>query len=605
MKNFKKLLSTTMAVALAIGSMTMSVSAAPAKVFDFTITNPYASVNWATYVHYKSALHSHSTDSDGAQTKARMIEEHYTMGYDIFAPADHDVLTRDFTSTARTFAAFRDGTNDGRGNIDAARVAEIATGVGRYGRGMIGVPDSNEHSRTEHINGFFAPLLIENATVLNGRGANAPGRMLETVRLIEEAGGISHINHSGRFTGGADSNFVTGEAASNNPVHIKTHVDIFMEFPSCVGMEIVNRLDNESRSDRILWDNILMQTMPYGRNVWGFSNDDSHSVGEVGWNYNMHIMPELSTEAFRKSMETGTFFAVAPVARREGINAIDRNGNAMRSGGGNAATEYLRESADNPFPKVTNIVAGDNRITITAKDYDAIEWIADGKIIATGNTLNLLNHVDEINSYVRAQVKSDAAIVFTQPFGIQGAAAAISLVTPSGMVKKGDYINIGTTFNKTVESNASVLHYTFDAAMFDYANFTPAAGVTVLNTEFSAGYATITVMVDGYSTLGYGELMLRVRDDLNQSDYKIELLANLAIRLDSGIKEIQSFATSGNLVGTPVPGTFSLIDLSDIIDAFGIDSTHAEWIAKYRFWDFTNSGVINIANIVYVAQRVK
>jgi len=351
-----------------------------------------------------------------------MVERHYALGYDIYAPADHDVLNRDFTDTARTYAAFVNGANDGLGNMTAGRVVEISAGVGRSGSGMIGVTDSNEHSRTEHINGFFAPLLIENANALNGRGANTPGRMLETVRLIEEAGGISHINHSGRFTGGSNSNLTTGAAGSNNSTHVKTHVDIFLEYASCVGMEIINRLDNESRSDRILWDNILKATAPNGRLVWGFSNDDSHSTSEVGWNYNMHIMPELSLEAFRESMETGTFFAVAPVARREGVNPTDRSGAAMRSGGGNAATEYLRETADNPYPRITNIEVIGNTISITANDFDVIEWIADGVIIATGNEIDLNDYSDKINSYIRAQVKSTSAIVFVQPFGISEAA---------------------------------------------------------------------------------------------------------------------------------------------------------------------------------------
>lgn len=57
----------------------------------------------------------------------------------------------------------------------------------------------------------------------------------------------------------------------------------------------------------------------------------------------------------------------------------------------------------------------DNAITISGADYDTIEWIADGEVIATGKTLDLNDHEEEIGSYVRAQLKSDTGIAFTQP----------------------------------------------------------------------------------------------------------------------------------------------------------------------------------------------
>jgi hypothetical protein len=49
-----------------------------------------------------------------------------------------------------------------------------------------------------------------------------------------------------------------------------------------------------------------------------------------------------------------------------------------------------------------------------------IEWIADGKKIAAGNTLDISANSAQINSYVRAQLKSSTGIAYTQPFGIYG-----------------------------------------------------------------------------------------------------------------------------------------------------------------------------------------
>ena len=180
-------------------------------------------------------------------------------------------------------------------------------------------------------------------------------------------------------------------------------------------MEIMNRLDNETRSDRILWDNILMQTMPKGKSVWGFSNDDSHGVNETGFNYTVMLLPELTVDATRKSLETGAFYAVARVDRRLEVNHLNRDGVVMRSGG-NAEVAYLY--TEMTAPSISNIVVNASTITIEGTDYDYIGWVADGLEIARGNTINLSDHSDQVNSYIRAHVVGSGGVAYTQPFGI-------------------------------------------------------------------------------------------------------------------------------------------------------------------------------------------
>jgi len=258
--------------------------------------------------------------------------------------------------------------------------------------------------------------------------------MADTIAAVEAAGGITHINHPGRYTGGANSNLATGAAASNNPVNIQKYVDLFSAYPSLVGMEIINKVDNESRSERILWDNILKEMMPQGRFVWGFSNDDTHSLNATGYAWNVMLMPALNQTETRKAMENGSFYAVSRVDRREGINATLPNGSSM-PGDGNASSLYLLEQTT---PSITNIVVNhaEGVITIEGKFYNEIEWIADGEKIATGSTINLNDYQGVINSYVRAHVKSDTGIAFTQPFGVEIAAVTLVDATPSASVKK-------------------------------------------------------------------------------------------------------------------------------------------------------------------------
>lgn len=362
--------------------------------YTYDIINPYENVDWNTYGQYKANFHAHSSNSDGGQLTKDMVEDHYTKGYDILAMTDHNYLTKSWDKTAR-------------GAIALERKIEVEAGAGRNGKGMIGIDNTNEHSHSDHINSFFA----------NYNSASGE-TMADTIQSVEELGGITHINHPGRYTGGSKGGR-KGREASSNPDTVKKYVDLFNSYKSCLGMEIVNKLDNVSRSDRILWDNILKEMMPSGRFVWGFANDDSHSLNATGYAWNVMLMPSLSQSEARSSMETGSFYAVSCVSRPDGINTSLPNGDSM-PGSGRSSTLYLLEQST---PSISNIAVSQTddttSISISGADYDLIEWIADGIVIATGNTLHINDYQDGINSYVRAQLKSETGIAFTQPFGIK------------------------------------------------------------------------------------------------------------------------------------------------------------------------------------------
>jgi|GEM_PF-2874008 len=340
----------------------------------YAIVSPYRGIDWRNYGQYKAALHSHTTRSDGAHTLARMIEEHYAQGFDILAITDHDIVNRDWVSGF---------VNPWRPNaidepLTPARYDEIRRGVGRNGRGMLRIPYANEQSLTDpcHLNTFFADFNNERWSTLRGNIAHT-----------QNIGGLSHINHPGR----TNANAIT-------PAIVSKYAGLFLEFHSCVGMEIVNQRDRHP-NDRALWDNILMQTVPQGRFVWGFSNDDSHSIYHVGYSFNMFVMPENNLENFRSAMVSGGFYAVARVARTELGNNFTGTG---------------------PVPRITNIEVDDNvlSITIDAQNFTRIVWIADGIEIAQGRTLRISDHMDRIGYYVRANIIGPGGIAFTQPFGI-------------------------------------------------------------------------------------------------------------------------------------------------------------------------------------------
>ena len=396
-------------IGIFVGIFTTAVPVKAQTPKQYTIANPYANVDWATFGQYKAAYHTHSTNSDGANTRAAMIEDHYAKGYDILNMADHNFVTTTWDEPGYGRGA---GQNDpGIGILSSERRVSIEAGVGRNGRKMIGIPFGNEQSATEHIVTMWADF--NNAS---RESLTAEQRMAETLGIAEFAGGIAFLAHPGRFTGGQNADITAGAIASNNPETVKKYVDLFIAFPnSLVGMEIMNRLDNETRSDRILWDNILIQTMPKGKSVWGFSNDDSHGLAESGYNYNVMLLPELTADATRKSLEGGTFYAIGRVDRRLGVNNFDRDGNIMRSGG-SAATAHLY--TEMKAPSISNIVVKDSSITIDGTDYDYIGWVVDGVEIFRGNSINLNDHSGRVNSYIRAHIVGKGGVAYTQPFGV-------------------------------------------------------------------------------------------------------------------------------------------------------------------------------------------
>lgn len=424
-------------------------------VLDFTIDSPYASVNWGTYGQYKADFHAHSNESDGSPQPAETVEEHYKKGFDILALTDHNV-------TNTTWNRKDDPTGKGRTYLTDERLQEITYGTDRDGRGMVAIQNSDEQSVSDHLNTFFTPF------------NNEAGATLESnIAKTQELGGICHINHPGRYYGGRNTSGTAGEDAANNPANIKKYVDLFMKYDACVGMEIINKLDGDSYSDRILWDNILQETMPEGRFVWGFSNDDTHSNEATGHSYNMMLLPTNNPAEIRKAMENGTFYASAHVAKREGYTITDHS----------IINDYQP-------PVITNIEVDQDEDTITIEGdlYNTIEWIADGEVIATGNTIDLNDYEGKVHSYVRAQLKGDEGISFTQPFGVSAVnagSAEINADKELAVVENGDTITCTVSMKGLTGLNSFDVAVSYDNAVFEVTEVKSLLENTVFSVDKS------------------------------------------------------------------------------------------------------------------------
>lgn len=356
---------------------------------NYTITNPYATVNWDTWGQYKGNLHAHSTVSDGEKTFTEMIEEYYAQGYDVLAMTDHGVVNKGWNVTPKPVPLLSFNMIFKKAlPLSQERYNQITTGSDRSGKGMTDVPDGIELNTAvltkSHVNGFFVDY---------GQGDWGKENDFEgPIAAVDKLGGLTHINHPGDWLESAkDINI------AKDPKNIKFFADILKKYDSCLGIEAINSHDSVTRHDRVLWDGLLESVIPTGRNVWGFANSDAHNFGDIDTGFEIFMMPSNNVANVRTAMENGTFFACGRIARPE-------LGDGFRGTGA--------------YPAVTNITVDDStdQITVQGTDYDTIEWVAKGEIIATGNIIDLNAYESQIGSYVRAQLKGPGGICFTQAF---------------------------------------------------------------------------------------------------------------------------------------------------------------------------------------------
>lgn len=376
----------------------------------YKITNPYESVTALLGTeenHYKTNLHTHSTYSDANDTMTDMIKGFYDNDFDILAFAEHGILGKPWNEkpTHIPFFNFQYLWHGKRSYLTEEQYKAIKAGTYKTKnnartkkRGLEDVPNAIECNMftimKNHVNGYFTDNAYEGVQGLEFDYEIPLG-------LIEKSGGISHINHPTDLLQAKKN-----PDCAKVPENIEYFADLLRRYKSCMGIEVLNMYDIPNRSDRILWDELLKELVPEGKQVFGFANSDAHQVDQIDTAFMDFILPEYSLDTLRKAMETGTFFAIARYAKNE------------------LGEDFKGEG---PVPVVTKIEVDDeaDTITISGKNCKAIDWIADGEVIqsealeADGEittTIKLADHADKISCYVRAQLKGDGGICMTQAF---------------------------------------------------------------------------------------------------------------------------------------------------------------------------------------------
>ncbi|MDR1735114.1 MAG: hypothetical protein LBR73_09590 [Oscillospiraceae bacterium] len=375
----KKRLSGLLALAVAF-VFVVPLCAVPVSAADtpaYTIHNPYAAVDWDSWALYKANLHTQTYFSDGAVSLADTVEEYYRQGYDILAITDHGVIGKRWDEAPQTnFPLDIQSWGKERTILTTERFNEVQAGTDRGGRGLLCVTSGIElncaNLTQTHVNGFFA-----------GWGQGWWGFENDyrvAVHNTEKYGGISFLNHTWQWP--LTATFVTDPDLESR-CRTWFFADILRAYPSCVGIEI--------HGDTALWDSLLMRLLPEGREVWGFTNDDMHKFNQIGRNAGFYPMETNTVTNLRTAMENGVFFASKGLTQ-----------------GGNA-------------PLVTRVTVDESTdtLTLTTQNTNEVTWIADGAVIASGNSLSLRDYANQINCYVRAELRNAAGgVTYTQPFSL-------------------------------------------------------------------------------------------------------------------------------------------------------------------------------------------
>ena len=409
MKKTGKIMSVFLCFALLLQAAALGTTAFAAENDSYTIVSPYKDVVWSgenAWGAYRGNLHSHTTYSDGNIDLDTMVKKYYELGYDFLANADHGVTGVEWNKEPSRQVLYSYQTLLGYKVAHMSDEDYAAVTNGTYnnrGRKMVCVTGGNELNNLSlsknHVNGFFLP-----SDVGNGFGGieNEAGYE-KAIKFVQDNGGLSHINHPGDWI---ESN--ANPEAVNDQYNIKMFGDLILKYDSCLGTEVLNEKNGTTGYDRVLWDNLLMYCLPYGKTVLGFSNTDAHNLENVDSSFSVFMMEENTVDNIKATMQNGAFFAVTRILRGNDFEIGPKEGFDVRN-------------TDLAYPMFTELSVDGHRITVTATDAEEIQFIANGKVIskqAIGSDAVVLD-LDQIDGaadfeYVRVELKGQGGMCLSQ-----------------------------------------------------------------------------------------------------------------------------------------------------------------------------------------------
>ena len=417
--------------------MILSVLLVPAYAKkDYVINSPYENVIWSgenAWGAYKGNLHTHSTVSDATTDYNEMIIEHYKQGFDFLAMTDHGVTGKPWNEEPThlplylyQYIAGRKTTRLTDEEFDGITNGTYPVDGKARGYGMTCVTGGNELNALTitkcHVNGMFLP---------EHEGDNYLGYENDhegAVKLADEADGISFINHPGDWL---HSN--SNRASVDDPENVHYFSDIILKYDSCFGMEVFNERNHVTPYDRALWDNILMECLPYGKTVIGYSNNDAHYYEHVDSSFSVFMMEDNTVENIKETMQNGAFFCVTRELRSD-----DKIG---------PAESFDVRYSEIPYPEFTELSVDGHTLTVKAKNCYNIQWIANGNVIAskdleqTEDVTEFVINLDEIEGsddflYVRCELLGKGGMTISQALVIDDGTEPLTYVVDNSRQSK-------------------------------------------------------------------------------------------------------------------------------------------------------------------------
>ena len=422
MKKFLCLIISVVMLLSVCGGFTASAAAAAES--DYTIVSPYDDVVWSgddAWGAYRGVLHTHTTWSDADVDLPEMVKEYYSLGYGFVAISDHAVTGVEWNKKPKLVTPYwyQYLLGNKMSVLSDEEYEAITSGTyNNRGYGMTCVTGANELNHLtlskNHVNGFFLPSDVGNGMAGYYPGNNAldptsyvgenEAGIENALRFVEDNGALSHINHPGDVL---DSNNNPGIVT--DPKTVSFFGNLLLKYKSCLGIEALNEVNSVTRYDRILWDQLLMYCLPYGKTVIGFSNTDAHSLLNCDSSFSVFMMKENTQEEVKKTMQSGAFFCVSKCLPGNDVYEIGPKEDIDTRG------------KDIPYPIFTSVETDGHTISVTAENANEIQWIADGKVIMKseigGDPVVLdLDTIEgsENFKYVRAEILGEGGICLTQ-----------------------------------------------------------------------------------------------------------------------------------------------------------------------------------------------
>ncbi|MBQ7296160.1 MAG: hypothetical protein IJW86_08235 [Clostridia bacterium] len=473
----KKITRRLIAATLACVIMLFCVPTAFATQQGYTITNPYADINWETVNRYKTALHTHTNASDGDNTLTESIERHYETGYDIVSVSDHGVSDMSWTDSelgsklitkVMTLVGRSDGNLDyleKSGTFPNGTKYEMITRNGddylltEDGHEILRVPygvENNAVSVNAHVNSWFVPF-----------NDNMPSDYRNAIVGVDKLGGVSVINHPGEYTQ-ARYELFEEDAYDMENLSYKYYINKFYgyinNYDSCIGIDINSKGDSRTRYDRKLWDIMLSKAAEKGRTVTAIASSDAHQLDKIDTGSIVVLAEEKTSASLKTALLKGEILPQSTCIHNR--NELEQIAQGIKEYYGetelykhiaalvdayDAEIKNIIDSkeddqvgvsytsldsegyiATETRPVVNSIIVDDSEDTITIDADNAliIRWISDGKLVATtkadDTAFDLNNYEADIKGYIRAEIFGEGGVVYTEGFTLNAETAADS-----------------------------------------------------------------------------------------------------------------------------------------------------------------------------------